>query len=99
MDWSRNMAKANASGKVNQRSDRWFATGVTTIIVSGLLTISWRIYTVGKIPFWSAWPAILGVAVVGAGFIMIAVGARLDQAEKGPGRVDTNGDSNSNDQR
>ena len=99
MDWSRNMAKANTAGKVNLRSDRWFMGGITTIIVSGLLTISWRVYTVGKIPFWSAWPGILGVAVVGAGFIMIAVGARLDQAGKGPGRLDTNGDNNSSDQR
>jgi hypothetical protein len=98
-DWSQNMVKANTVGRVNPRSDRWFVGGITTIIVSGLLTISWRVYTVGKIPFWSAWPGILGVAVVGAGFIMIAVGARLDQAGKGPGRLATNGDSNSSDQR
>jgi hypothetical protein len=99
MDWSRNMAKANTAGKVNLKSDRWFVGGITAIIVSGLLTISWRVYTVGKIPFWSAWPGILGVAVVGAGFIMIAVGARLDQAGKDPGRVDINGKSNSSNQR
>ena len=91
------MAKAKTTGEVNQRSDHWFVGGVTTIIVSGLLTISWRIYTVGKRPFWSEWPGILGVAIVGAGFIMIAIGARLDQAEKDPGRVDSNGDSNSTD--
>jgi hypothetical protein len=89
------MVKAKTTGKVNQRSDRWFVGGFTTILVSGLLTISWRVYTVGKIPFWSAWPAILGVAVVGAGFIMLVVGARLDQAGERPGRVD----SNSSDQR
>jgi hypothetical protein len=84
------MAKTNTVVKGTLRSDHWFVGGITTIIVSGLLTISWRVYTVGKIPFWSAWPGILGVAVVGAGFIMIAVGARLDQAGKGPGRVDSN---------
>ena len=50
---------------------------LTTIVVSGLLTISWRVYTAGKTPFWSAWPGILGVAVVGVGFIMITVGAAL----------------------
>jgi len=72
------MAEEKKAGKVSdQRSDQWFVGGFTTILVSGLLTISWRVYTVGKIPFWSAWPGILGVAVVGVGFIMIAVGAAL----------------------
>jgi hypothetical protein len=56
------MAEEKMAGKVNdQRSDQWFVGGFTTILVSGLLTISWRVYTVGKIPFWSAWPGILGV--------------------------------------
>ena len=72
------MAKEKTAGKVSvQRSDQWFVGGFTTILVSGLLTISWRVYTAGKIPFWSAWPGILGVAVVGVGFIMITVGAAL----------------------
>lgn len=72
------MAKEKTAGKVSaQRSDQWFVSGFTTILVSGLLTISWRVYPVGKIPFWSAWPGILGVAVVGVGFIMITVGAAL----------------------
>jgi hypothetical protein len=96
MDWSRNMAKAKTTREVKQRSDRWFVGGVTTLIVSGLLTISWRIYTIGKIPFWSAWPGILGVAVVGAAFVMMAIGIALEQ-RNGPGRVDSNGDSNSSD--
>jgi len=44
------MAKEKTAGKVNiQRSDQWFVGGFTTILVSGLLTISWRVYTVGKI--------------------------------------------------
>jgi hypothetical protein len=84
------MAKAKTTGEVNQRSDRWFVGGVTTLIVSGLLTISWRVYTAGKIPFWSAWPGILGVAIVGAAFFMIAIGVRLGQDGNGPGRVDSN---------
>jgi hypothetical protein len=91
------MAKAKMTGKVNQRSDRWFVGGVTTLIVSGLLTISWRVYTAGKIPFWSAWPGILGVAVVGAAFFMMAIGIHLGQDRNGPGRVDSNGYSNSSD--
>jgi hypothetical protein len=95
MEWSRNMAKANTTVEVSQRSDRWFVGGVTTLIVSGL-TISWRIYTAGKIPFGSAWPGILGVAVVGAAFFMVAIGIALDQ-RNGPGRVDSNGGSNSSD--
>lgn len=80
------MAKAKTTGKVNQRSDRWFEIGVTIIVVSGLLTISWRIYTVGKVPFWSAWPGILGVAVVGVGLIMmmVGIGLREDGGRPGP---------------
>jgi hypothetical protein len=72
------------TGKVNQRSAQWIEGGVTTIVVSGLLTISWRVYTVGKIPFWSAWPGILGVAVVGVGLIMLVVGAALRENEERP---------------
>lgn len=68
--------------KVSQRSVQWVEGGVTTIAVSALLTISWRAYTVGKIPFWSAWPGILGVAVVGAGLIMLVVGAALRDSEE-----------------
>jgi hypothetical protein len=90
------MTKAKTAAEVNQRSDRWFVGGVTTLIVSSLLTISWRIYTVGKIPFWSAWPGILGVAIVGAAFFMMAIGIALEQ-RNGPSRVDSNGDSNSTD--
>lgn len=72
------MAKEKTTGKVNnQRSDRWIENGLTIIGVSGLLTISWRVYTVGKIPFWSAWPGILGVAVVVVGLIIMAVGFGL----------------------
>ena len=68
------MAEAKTTGKVSQRSDRWIERGVTVIVVSGLLTISWRVYTIGKVPFWSAWPGILGVAIVGGGLIMMVVG-------------------------
>jgi hypothetical protein len=76
------MDQANMTGKVNdQRSDRWFVGGVTTIMVSGLLTISWRVYTAGKVPFWSAWPGILGVAVVGVGVIMMAIGVGIAQGQ------------------
>jgi len=85
MDWSRNMAKAKTTGNVNQRSDQWIEGGVTTIVVSGLLTISWRVYTAGKIPFWSAWPGILGVAVVGVGFILVMVGVALRDDGERPG--------------
>ena len=95
------MPKAETTGVVSQRSDHWLVSGVTAIVVSGLVTISWRIYTAGKIPFWSAWPGILGVAVVGAGVIMITVAIALEQANGGPGQLDTHGDSNSSsdDQR
>jgi hypothetical protein len=81
------MAKAEVTGKSNQRSDQWIEAGVTTIVVSGLLTISWRVYTAGKIPFWSAWPGILGVAVVAAGLILVMVGVALrdDGGRPGPG--------------
>ncbi len=71
------MAEENTTEKVGQRSVQWIEGGVTTIVVSGLLTISWRVYTAGKIPFWSAWPGILGVAVVVAGIAMLVVGAAL----------------------
>jgi hypothetical protein len=80
------MAKAEVTGKVNQRSDQWIEGGVTTIVVSGLLTISWRVYTAGKIPFWSAWPGILGVAVVAAGLILVMVGVALRDDGGRPGR-------------
>jgi hypothetical protein len=99
MDWSRNMAKGKTTGKVIQRSDQWVEAGVITIFVSGLLTISWRVYTVGKIPFWSAWPGILGVAVVAAGLMMVAIGIALGQKEDGLRPADSNGGSNSSDQR
>ena len=80
------MAKAETTGKVNQRSDQWLEGGVTTIVVSGLLTISWRAYTAGKkIPFWSAWPGILGVAVVAAGLIFVMVGVALRDDGGRPG--------------
>ncbi len=83
IDWSRNMDKADTTGEVtNQRSDRWFVAGVTTSLVSGLLTISWRVYTVGKVPFWSAWPGILGVAVVGVGVIMMSFGIGIAQRQE-----------------
>ncbi len=76
------MDKANAAGEGNdQRSDRWFAGGVATFFVSGLLTISWRVYTAGKVPFWSAWPGILGIALVGAGVIMMALGIGIAQGQ------------------
>lgn len=80
------MAKEEDAQKVYTRSDLWFANGGTILFVSGLLTICWRIYTAGKIPFWSAWPGILGVAVVGAGVIVMAVGLSLrDEGQPGPG--------------
>jgi hypothetical protein len=72
------------SGKAGQKSLQWIEAGVTTIAVSGLLTISWRAYTAGKIPFWSAWPGILGVAVVVAGLVMLVVGAALRDKEERP---------------
>jgi hypothetical protein len=84
-DWSRNMAEPEMAGQASQRSVQWVEGGATTIVVSGLLTISWRVYTAGKIPFWSAWPGILGVAVVGAGLIMLVVGAVLRDNEERPG--------------
>lgn len=71
------MAEEKTTGKVDQRSVQWIEGGVVTIAVSGLLTISWRAYTAGKIPFWSAWPGVLGVAVVVAGIAMLVVGSAL----------------------
>jgi len=88
------MAEAKTTGKVNQRSDRSIEIGGTILIVSGLLTISWRVYTAGKVPFWSAWPGILGFAVACVGLIMMIIGVG-----GWPGRVDSNGDGNSSDQR
>jgi hypothetical protein len=78
--------KAETIRKVNQRSGQWIEGGVTAIAVSGLLTISWRVYIEGKIPFGSAWPGILGVAVVCAGLVMIMVGIALreDGERSGP---------------
>jgi uncharacterized membrane protein YdcZ (DUF606 family) len=76
------MAEEQTTEKVDQRSVQWIEGGVVTIAVSLLLTISWRAYTAGKIPFWSAWPGILGVAVVAAGIAMLVVGSALrDRAE------------------
>jgi hypothetical protein len=71
------MTGEKTTEKVDQRSVQWIEGGVVTIVVSGLLTISWRAYTAGKIPFWSAWPGILGVAVVVAGIAMLVVGSAL----------------------
>jgi uncharacterized membrane protein HdeD (DUF308 family) len=71
------MTEEKTMEKVEQRSVQWFEAGVTTIAVSGLLTISWRVYIAGKIPFWSAWPGILGIAVVVAGIAMLVVGSAL----------------------
>jgi hypothetical protein len=85
--------------KVSQRGDHWFVSGATTVLISGLLTISWRVYTAGKIPFWSAWPGILGVAVVFAGFFMIAAGAALDQAGNRSRRTHSDSDGDSSKQR
>ncbi len=79
------MAGEKTTEKVDQRSIQWIEGGVTTIAVSGLLTISWRVYTAGKVPFWSAWPGILGVAVVVAGIIMLAAGAALREDGGRPG--------------
>jgi hypothetical protein len=93
------MAKEKTTVKVIQRSDQWIEAGAITIVVSGLLTISWRVYTAGKIPFWSAWPGILGVAVAAAGLMMIAIGVALGQERGSLGGVDSNGDSNHSDQR
>ena len=78
------MAGEKTTEKVDQRSVQWVEGGVITIAVSALLTISWRAYTAGKIPFWSAWPGILGVAVVVAGIGMLVVGAAL-RDRPGPG--------------
>ncbi len=85
------------TGKVSQRADRWFVGGVTTLIVSGLLTISWRVYTAGKIPFGSAWPGILGIAVVCAGMIMMVIGITQGQKGNRRGQGDSNGDSSSDE--
>jgi uncharacterized membrane protein YdcZ (DUF606 family) len=92
------MPKTETTERASQTSDHWYVSGFTTVLVSGLLTISWRAYTAGKIPFWSAWPGILGVAVVFAGFFMVAAGAAFGQAGKGSGRVGGTSDSNSSDQ-
>lgn len=77
MDWFRIWPEEKMAEKSDQRSLQWIQGGATTIAVSALLTISWRAYTAGKIPFWSAWPGILGIAVVVAGLIMLVVGAAL----------------------
>jgi len=87
------MPKAETAERVSQRGDHWFTSGATTVLISGLLTISWRVYTAGKIPFWSAWPGILGVAVVFAGFFMMAAGAALDQTGGRLRRADRSNDS------
>jgi hypothetical protein len=71
------MANEKKAGRSYTRSDLWFANGGTMIFVSGLLTICWRAYTAGKTPFWSEWPGILGLAVVGAGVVVMAVGLSL----------------------
>jgi hypothetical protein len=63
--------------KADQKSVQWIEGGVVTIAVSGLLTLSWRAYTAGKMSFWSAWPGILGVAVVVAGIAMLVAGSAL----------------------
>jgi len=57
------------------------------------------IHTAGKIPFWSAWPGILWVAVVFVGLILVMVGVALRDDGDGLGLVDSNGDSNSSGQR
>ncbi len=51
MDWSRNMAKAKTTGEVNQRSDRSFVGGVTTLIGTCLLTIRLGLYPIGRYLF------------------------------------------------
>jgi hypothetical protein len=80
------MADEKKTGKIYTRSELWFANGGTIIFISGLLTICWRVYTAGKIPFWSAWPGILGLAVVGAGVIVMTVGLSLgDEGQPGAG--------------
>jgi hypothetical protein len=78
------MVEEKTTGKVIRSSGQWIEGGATTIAVSALLTISWRAYTAGKIPFWSAWPGILGIAVVGVGLAMLVVGAALRDKEEGP---------------
>jgi hypothetical protein len=80
-----NRPELNTTGQAGQRSVQWVEGGATTIAVSALLTISWRVYTAGKIPFWSAWPGILGIVVVGAGVIMLVIGAALRDKEEQPG--------------
>lgn len=78
------MTEEKTKERVNKRSVEWIEGGAITIAVSLLLTISWRVYTAGKIPFWSAWPGILGVAVVGVGILMLVAGAALqNKAETG----------------
>lgn len=80
------MANEKTIRKVYTRSDLWFANGCTIVFLSGLLTISWRVCIAGKIPFWSAWAGILGLAVVGAGVIVMTVGLSLrDEDQPGPG--------------
>ena len=80
------MANEKTPEKTYTRSDLWFANGCTLLFVSGLLTICWRAYTAGRIPFWSAWPGILGVSVLGAGVIVMAIGLSLrDKGQPGPG--------------
>ena len=94
------MAKEKTTGKVIQKSDQWVETGVTTDVVRGLLTISWRVYTYRREDtFWSAWPGILWVAVVFVGLILVMVGVALRDDGDGLGLVDSNGDSNSSGQR
>ncbi len=99
------MDKEKTTAKAYKRSDRWIENGGTIVVVSALLTISWRAYTAGKIPFWSAWPGILGFAVVCAGIIVMAAGFALRDDEDSQGRADSDGDgdgdggTNSRDQR
>jgi hypothetical protein len=80
------MADVKTARKTYSRSDLWFANGCTIVFLSALLTISWRACTAGKIPFWSAWAGILGLALVGAGVIVMVVGLSLRDADQpGPG--------------
>ena len=47
--------------KASQRSLQWVEGGVTTIVVSALLAISWRVYTVGRYLFGPHGPESLGL--------------------------------------
>jgi hypothetical protein len=77
-------------------SAKWLAVGSVVAGLGGLLAIGWLINVKTANQTYWQWPGILGLIVLGIGFVGLIVGFVLRDETSGPSQVQQGGDNSVN---